>query len=122
MLKFEEGKTYICTETYESWWTRGKEYKVFSDTYENQFVINDDEGTPWRDYELRMTRNKFKLKEENKMTITVCFDNPGKECTLKIYEDIETYYINDDFIKLITYNNQTTIYVAKEHLLTMEVN
>lgn len=55
------------------------------------------------------------------MTITVHFYNAGEGCTLTIYEDIESYYIHDDFIELNANNNQTTLYLAKEQVLTMEV-
>lgn len=55
------------------------------------------------------------------MTIKVYFDNAGNGCTLTIYEDIESYYIKDDFIELNANNNQTTLYLATEYVLTMEV-
>lgn len=64
MLKFKEGQTYICTEAYGTWWTVGREYPVFIDNYENYFVIKDDEGTPWYDYELNTRKHKFILKDE----------------------------------------------------------
>lgn len=55
------------------------------------------------------------------MTITVYFDNAGEGCTLTIYEDIESYYIKDDFIELNANNNQKKLYLATEYVLTMEV-
>lgn len=78
MLKFKEGQTYICTEAAFNWWTEGKEYTVKplneletyfnnDDTTHKVFVLDDDEGTSWRDTELSASLNKFKLKKENKM-------------------------------------------------------
>lgn len=64
MLKFKEGQTYICTESHASQWTVGREYPVFIDNYENYFVIKDDEGSHWYDYELNTRKHKFILKDE----------------------------------------------------------
>lgn len=55
------------------------------------------------------------------MTITVYFDNAGEGHTITTYEDIESYYIHDDFIELNANCSQTTLYLAKDYVLTMEV-
>lgn len=68
MLKFKEGQTYICTETYSVWWTEGKEYPVKFYPRENEHAIQDDSGTYWFDHEIMNTKNKFKLKEETPIT------------------------------------------------------
>lgn len=62
MLNFKEGQTYICTESHSEGWTVGKEYPVFIDVYENYFVIKNDEGIPWRDYELNQKQHQFMVK------------------------------------------------------------
>lgn len=64
MLEFKEGQTYICTEAYGTWWTVGREYPVFINNYNNYFVIKDNEGTLWYDYELNKKQHKFILKDE----------------------------------------------------------
>lgn len=66
MLKFKEGQTYICAESYHPWWTAGKEYSVINSTT-NRPTIQDDSGTPWYDYEVNILGYEFKLKNENKM-------------------------------------------------------
>lgn len=55
------------------------------------------------------------------MTITVQLYNGGEGITTEHYEDIESYYIHDDFIELNANHNQTTLYLAKEQVLSMEV-
>lgn len=73
MLKFREGQTYICEKSHSVIFTEGTEYKVFYDdqykvSFDDQykvFVIKDDTGFPWYDYEINQTGNKFKLKEES---------------------------------------------------------
>ncbi len=66
MLKFKEGQTYICAESYHPWWTAGKEYSVINSTT-NRPTIQDDSGTPWYDYEVNILGYEFKLKNETQM-------------------------------------------------------
>lgn len=63
-LKFKEGQTYICTKSNNSWWTVGKEYKVFFDDMPQIYAMKDNQGTIWYDYEINQTNKEFKLKEE----------------------------------------------------------
>lgn len=55
------------------------------------------------------------------MTITVQLYNGGEGIITECYTDVESYYIHDDFIELNANNNQTTLYLAKEQVLAMEV-
>lgn len=95
MLKFKEGQTYICTETQATWWTVGREYPVvidnpvFIDNYENYFVIKDDDGTPWCDYELNNGRHKFILKDE-----PLTENPPMEETTMTDLIDNQPHYKN----------------------------
>lgn len=70
-MQFEEGQTYICTQSNESWWTEGKEYHVFFDDVAESLAIEDNQGTIWYEHELNepsLSPQKFKLKEETTMT------------------------------------------------------
>lgn len=62
-LKFKKGQTYICTKSDKRWWTVGKEYPVFLDSY-NEPAIRDDDGDDWHSSYLSISNNQFKLKEE----------------------------------------------------------
>lgn len=63
MIKFEEGQTYMCTESQSNLWTKRKEYSViFDDLFD--LVIIDDRGIHWRDYEINLLIHKFTLKEK----------------------------------------------------------
>lgn len=65
MLNFKEGQTYICTYTDKSWWTVGKEYKVFKDESYNTLVIEDNTGATFSEETINnFTITNFKLKEE----------------------------------------------------------
>lgn len=66
MLKFKEGETYICAESYYPWWTGGKEYSVINNTT-NRPTIQDDSGTSWYDYEVNIMGYDFKLTKEEEM-------------------------------------------------------
>ena len=74
MLTFKEGQTYICTKSDKRWWTVGKEYPVFLDSY-NEPTIRDDDGDDWHSSCLRTFNNQFKLKEEQPK---VTLDEPKK--------------------------------------------
>lgn len=55
------------------------------------------------------------------MTITVHFYNAGEGSYITIYEDIKNYSIQDDFIELYAEGNQSILFLAKEQVLSMEV-
>ncbi|WP_080489704.1 DUF1642 domain-containing protein [Enterococcus faecium] len=74
MLTFKKGQTYICTKSDSSWWTVGKEYKVFLDS-DNEPVIKDDNGDKRYSSYVRTFNNQFKLKEEQPK---VTLDEPQK--------------------------------------------
>ena len=100
MLKFKEGQTYICAESYHPWWTGGKEYSVINNTNKRP-TIQDDSGTSWYDYEVNILGYDFKLKEEPN---TRKFDlNKLTHEQLRIYcelvDDVnEAQYSLDEFI------------------------
>lgn len=102
MLKFKEGQTYICTETEATWWTVGKEYPVFIDNHEINFVIKDDEGSTWSAYELSKTLSEFILKDvpviDNQPMENQPTENPpmGKEQDKRITDliDNQPHYKN----------------------------
>lgn len=70
-MQFKEGQTYICTKSYDYWWTEGKEYRVVFDDVAESFGIEDDQQTMWYEHELNepsVSPQKFKLKEETTMS------------------------------------------------------
>ena len=73
-LEFKEGQTYICTKSVKRWWTVGKKYPVFLDSY-NEPAIRDDDGDDWHSSYLSISNNQFKLKEEQPK---VTLDEPKK--------------------------------------------
>ncbi len=75
-LNFKEGQTYICTESYNEWWTEGKEYNVVLDHISKHYVIRDDENTGWTDYEINNAGDQFKLKEVTKPTTDLIDNQP----------------------------------------------
>ncbi len=74
MLTIKKGQTYICTKSDKRWWTVGKEYPVFLDSY-NEPAIRDDDGDDWHSSYLSISNNQFKLKEEQPK---VTLDEPQK--------------------------------------------
>lgn len=74
MLTIKKGQTYICTKSDKRWWTVGKEYPVFLDSY-NEPAIRDDDGDDWHPSYLSISNNQFKLKEEKPK---VTLDEPQK--------------------------------------------
>ncbi len=74
MLTIKKGQTYICTKSDKQWWTVGKEYPVFLDSY-NEPAIRDDDGDDWHSSYLSISNNQFKLKEEQPK---VTLDEPHK--------------------------------------------
>lgn len=63
MLTFKKGQTYICTKSDKRWWTVGKEYPVFLDSY-NEPAIRDDDGDDWHPNYFKPYGCQFKLKED----------------------------------------------------------
>ncbi len=74
MLTIKKGQTYICTKSDRPWWTVGKEYPVFLDSY-NEPAIKDDDGDKRYSSYIRTFNNQFKLKEEQPK---VTLDEPQK--------------------------------------------
>ena len=63
-MQFKEGQTYICTETDKPWWTEGKEYEVLINKFDNNLVIQDDDGTYFDETAINNIRTtSFKLKD-----------------------------------------------------------
>lgn len=71
MLNAQEGQTYICTKSDKPWWTRGKEYEVVRNKYDELCFVDDD-GAKWSIPYLKNHGYQFKLKE------TPSFENYGK--------------------------------------------
>ncbi|MFS0930501.1 DUF1642 domain-containing protein [Enterococcus durans] len=82
-LEFKEGQTYVCTKSDKRWWTVGKEYPVFLDSY-NEPIIKDDEYDDWHSSYLSISNNQFKLKEEQPK---VTLDEPKKPVMPKFFDD-----------------------------------
>lgn len=74
MLKFEEGQTYICTESNRPWWTEGKEYYIKLDDCSVPYLEDDDLDWHTQKYLNSVNNLKFKLKEVTKPT-TDLIDN-----------------------------------------------
>lgn len=74
MLTIKKGQTYICTKSDKRWWTVGKEYPIFLNSY-NEPAIRDDDGDDWPSSYLSISNNQFKLKEEQPK---VTLDEPQK--------------------------------------------
>lgn len=64
MLNFKEGQTYICEKSFTTNWIEGNEYKVVYEEISDEYVIYDEEGFMFFDWEINMSRTSFKLKEE----------------------------------------------------------
>lgn len=64
MLKFKEGQTYICEQSYSRNWVEGKEYEVKYDEISDEYVIYDELGYVYFNWEINDSRLVFKLKEE----------------------------------------------------------
>lgn len=62
MLNFKEEQTYICTNAYRPWWTKGKEYKVVPNK-SGELCLIDDEDARWPNNYLKHHGTNFKLKE-----------------------------------------------------------
>ncbi|MBL0992189.1 MAG: DUF3310 domain-containing protein [Escherichia coli] len=97
MLKFKKGQTYICTESHEVWWTKGKEYKVVLDVFPESLVIKDNEGTSWYDYEINESKHKFKLKEETETTDLIDNQSHYKNQGIEPIELMRANFSNEEF-------------------------
>lgn len=64
MLKFKEGQTYICEKSFTTNWIEGNEYKVSYEEISNEYVIYDEEGFMFFDFDINGSRVVLKLKEE----------------------------------------------------------
>lgn len=64
MLKFKEGQTYICDESFSNVFIEGNEYKVEYDEISDEYVIYDEEGFLYFDSDINKSTLIFKLKEE----------------------------------------------------------
>lgn len=64
MLTFKEGQTYICEYSSSTNWIEGKEYKVIYDEITDDYVIYDEYGIVFFDWELNRSDPKLKLKED----------------------------------------------------------
>lgn len=64
MLKFKEGQTYICKKSFTTNWIEGNEYKVEYDEISDEYVIYDEEGFLYFDFDINESTLIFKLKEE----------------------------------------------------------
>ena len=82
-LEFKEGQTYVCTKSDKRWWTVGKEYPVFLDSY-NEPAIRDDDGDDWHSGYLNTSNIQFKLKEKQPK---VTLDEPKKPVMPKFFDD-----------------------------------
>lgn len=65
-MKFELGQTYICTASYDYWWTVGKEYEVQLRNGKRPCLV-DDENFAWYEYGGYELTAEFKLKERKNM-------------------------------------------------------
>ncbi|MCM6854581.1 DUF1642 domain-containing protein [Enterococcus faecium] len=63
-LDFKEGQTYICTKANGSWFTEGKEYKVFLNRYNRPMIIDDENDPCYSHYVDKGDDYQFKLKKE----------------------------------------------------------
>lgn len=68
MLKFEDGQTYICTKSYTTNWIEGNEYKTTYDEVTDEYVLFDEFGFMFFDWDLNKARHSFQLKEVNEMS------------------------------------------------------
>lgn len=68
MLKFEDGQTYICTNSYTTAWIEGNEYKTTYDEISDEYVLYNEFGFVFFDWELNNSRIGLKLKEETTMS------------------------------------------------------
>lgn len=64
MLNFKEGQTYICEKSLTTHFIEGNEYKVSYEEISDEYVIYDEEGFMFFDWDINMSRVSFKLKEE----------------------------------------------------------
>ena len=83
MLTIKKGQTYICTKSDKRWWTVGKEYPVFLNSY-NEPAIRDDDGDDWHLSYLNTSNIQFKLKEKQPK---VTLDEPQKPVMPKFFDD-----------------------------------
>nr|WP_277896283.1 DUF1642 domain-containing protein [Enterococcus lactis] len=74
-LEFKEGQTYICIKANGSWFTEGKEYKVFLNRYNRPMIIDDANDPCYSHYVDKEDDYQFKLKEEQPK---VTLDEPQK--------------------------------------------
>nr|WP_277895988.1 DUF1642 domain-containing protein [Enterococcus lactis] len=74
-LDFKEGQTYICIKANGSWFTEGKEYKVFLNRYNRPMIIDDENDPCYSHYVDKGDDYQFKLKEEQPK---VTLDEPQK--------------------------------------------
>ena len=90
MLNFKEGQTYICTQSYNPWWTEGKEYTVVLNNVGIP-ALSDDEGEEWTSRDSISCYNQFKLKEkEYKMkNEKITLDEHNQEALEKTYTPIQ---------------------------------
>ncbi|HFD1599184.1 TPA: DUF1642 domain-containing protein [Enterococcus faecium] len=74
-LEFKEGQTYICIKANGSWFTEGKEYKVFLNRYNRPMIIDDENDPCYSHYVDKGDDYQFKLKKEQPK---VTLDEPQK--------------------------------------------
>lgn len=63
MLTFKEGQTYICLLSFSNNWIEGNEYKVMYDEITDDYVIYDEYGIVFFDWELNRSNTILKLKK-----------------------------------------------------------
>lgn len=62
-LDFKEGQTYVCVKSDRPWWTRGKEYEVISNSYDELCLVDNDNDEWVIDYLNNRNNCQVKLKE-----------------------------------------------------------
>lgn len=64
MLNFKEGQTYICEKSFTTHFIEGNEYKVEYEEISDEYVIYDEKGFLYFDFDINGSMVVLKLKEE----------------------------------------------------------
>lgn len=63
-VKFDKGQTYICEKSDSCDWVEGKEYKTEYEEIIDEYIIYNEFGVMYLDWEINISNLVFKLKEE----------------------------------------------------------
>lgn len=100
----KEGQTYICTTSFNKWWTIGKAYTVTFNT-DDELTLVDDEDYGWEIDTLNVFDSCFKLKEEDHMNKIIFKEGQLYKCT----RDVDGWFTEGQIYPVVSTENGLVI-------------